>query len=67
MSQDISCIISTYFLKQVLHYGELVRYFPLCMSLTGVVDRINLSLVPTKVRGSAVVFTEFVIPFETEL
>jgi hypothetical protein len=67
MSQDISYIISTSFLKRVFHYGKLVRYFSLCVTRTGVVDGINLSPVPTKVRGSAVLFAEFVIPFETEL
>ena len=57
----------------MLHYEELVRYFSLCISRTGVVDGINLSLVPTKVRGSAVYSQNFyslrdrIVKLETEL
>ena len=46
---------------------SLCDIFLLCISLTGVVDGINLILVPTKVCGSAVLITEFVDLLETEL
>jgi len=55
------------FLKTGVTLRRACAIFSLCISLTGVVDGINLSLVPTKVRESTVLFTEFVIPFGTEL